>query len=91
MDARLNEEGMTVPPSVALTEVNKAFITLTYPGKQGSGMPLEDALRIARVVEPTASLIKKDVESGDYGEARMKFVKYNQDASMRYRDTIYAK
>jgi hypothetical protein len=86
MPARLNKEGISVPINVHLSELDKAFITLNYPGKiavkdeESNKMSLYKAMEVAGIADKstTGEKIIKFVSQGDHPAARAEFIKYNR-------------
>jgi len=86
MDGRLNEENINIPYNSALSEIDKAFIMLTYPGVEDPDldMSLEKALRIATVPDDEAKKIQDLVTANNFKEARDRFFAYNKKAMESY-------
>ena len=79
MPARLNHQGIDVPPNLDLSELDKAFITLNYPRKEpvDGGMSVLRALKIAEVPNDVSGEILDLVAQEQYQQAREKFTAYN--------------
>jgi len=78
MPAKLNKEGIDIPPNLGLSGLDKAYIVLNYPGNSLSKTTLDDAMKIAGVIGTTADEIKTYVAEKKYTEARDRFCEYNK-------------
>ncbi|KAK7020251.1 hypothetical protein VNI00_017786, partial [Paramarasmius palmivorus] len=78
MPASLNEEGIDIPVNLTLSKLDKAFITLNYPGNANCKISIYKALDDAGVTGPAVTDIVKATNNGDYPTARQKFIDYNQ-------------
>ena len=92
MPAKLNQEGIDISPNLELSDLDKAFIVLNYPGNSlsQSDITFDDALKIAGVIGETADLIKTDVGNGKYTEARDKFCQFNKSSMESFIGKSYS-
>ncbi|KAI3618262.1 peptidase m12a astacin [Moniliophthora roreri] len=86
--ANLNERNVRIPENLNLSDMDKAFITLSYPRKPPAiakppmpdDMPVEGALRVAGVTGKWYDSIMDAVEREDYPNARAQFQEWNRMA-----------
>ncbi|KAK7438223.1 hypothetical protein VKT23_018154 [Stygiomarasmius scandens] len=83
MPASLNEENVEIPVNLVLSSLDKAFITLNYPGQTpvgDDGMSALDALNVAGVPEnsQTSVDILTFISAQDYPSARQAFIDWNK-------------
>ena len=66
LDRALNKENIDVPYNDDLSEIDKAFIMLTYPGREDTSldMTLEKAMEIAAIPANAAKEIQALVTAG---------------------------
>lgn len=76
----LNEQGVDIQPNLDLSDLDKAFIMLNYPGRAPEDMSIDKALAIAGVDERTSEKIKNNPSASaiDYEGARQSFITYNE-------------
>jgi hypothetical protein len=81
MPGSLNEEGITVPPNLVLSDLDKAFITINYPRKDedvpDGGWKVSKALDVVQVPDDVASDILSSLSSGQLTDVRTKFSNWN--------------
>jgi hypothetical protein len=64
MPGELNEEGIDVPANLELSDLDKAFIMLNYPGKASADMSVLQALKVAGVSREAAAKISDYISTG---------------------------
>jgi hypothetical protein len=87
MPGYLNEQKRDIQPNNDLSDLDKAFIMLNYPGRVDKDMTLDKALTISGVITDVAKEIRDLVNSNQYNAARLQFIKYNHQA----RDSVKGK
>jgi len=94
MPAKLNEQGIEVGVNTKLSQVDKAYITINYPGKENGGMSIHEALNIAQTPKDVAAEIEDLISKKDYDQARKVFSTWNlqtmavRDVNANYLATV---